>query len=109
MRRQWQPSIVRTAATLLFAWRLIGVVLFEISGQRPLLFVFPNLFENLYLYVLIVRRLAPRLEPQSKAELLLVLVVLFIPKMVQEWVLHVDELHPWQWLRQTVIQPLLER
>lgn len=109
VRRRWDPSIVRTAATLLFVWRLIGVILFEITGERPLLFVFPNLFENLYLYVLIVRRLAPRLEPRSLPELLLVLVVLFIPKMFQEWILHVDELHPWQWLRESVIRPLVDR
>ena len=88
-------------------WRLIGVILFEISGDRQLLFVFPNLFENLFLYVLIVRRFAPRLEPRTGPQLALVLVVLFIPKAIQEYILHWEELHPWQWLRETVIRPIL--
>ena len=58
--RRWTEPLVRRAATALFVWRLIGVILFEITGSRPLLVVFPNLFENLYLYVLIVRRFANR-------------------------------------------------
>lgn len=105
--RRWTETLVRRAATGLFVWRLIGVILFEISGDRQLLFVFPNLFENLFLYVLIVRRFAPRLEPRTGPQLALVLVVLFIPKAIQEYILHWEELHPWQWLRETVIRPIL--
>jgi hypothetical protein len=37
-------------------------------------------------------------EPPS-AQLVLVLVILYIPKAFQEWILHYEELHPWQWLR----------
>jgi hypothetical protein len=81
---------------------LLGVLLFEATAIRPLLVVFPNLFENFYLYVLITKRWAPRLVPRSLAQLLVVLVVLYIPKAIQEWVLHFEELHPWQWLRSTL-------
>ena len=105
--RRWSETLIRRAATGLFAWRLIGVILFEITASHPLLFIFPNLFENFFLYILIVRRLAPRFEPQTGTQLALVLVVLFIPKAVQEYVLHVEELHPWQWLRETVVRPIL--
>jgi hypothetical protein len=105
--RRWPELLPRRAATGLFAWRLIGVILFEITAYRPLLVVFPNLFENLYLYVLVVRRWFPRLMPRSVAQTLLVLVILLIPKLVQEWVLHWEELHPWQWLRETFIVPIL--
>ena len=66
-----------------------------------------NLFENLFLSVLIVRRFAPRLEPRTGPQLALVLAVLLIPKLVQEYVLHVEELHPWQWLRDTFVRPIL--
>jgi hypothetical protein len=105
--RRWDEALVRRAATGLFAWRLIGVILFEVTAAHPLLFVFPNLFENFYLYVLIVRRFAPKLEPRTWPQLALVLVVLFIPKAIQEYVLHVEELHPWLWLRETVVRPIL--
>jgi hypothetical protein len=97
--RRWPEALVRRTTLALFGWRLIGVVLFEVTAVRPLLLVFPNLFENLYLYVLVVRRIAPRLVPRTAVEMLLVVIVLLVPKLVQEWVLHYEELHPWQWLR----------
>jgi hypothetical protein len=97
--RRWPEPLLRRTALALFGWRLLGVLLFEATAIRPLLVVFPNLFENLYLYVLIVRRIAPRLLPRTHAQLFLVLVILYIPKAIQEWALHFEELHPWQWLR----------
>lgn len=105
--RRWTDSIARPTATVLFGWRLIGVILFEVTGSRPLLVVFPNLFENLYLYILIVRRFAPKLEPRTWPQMALVLIVLFIPKAIQEYILHWEELHPWQWLRERFIRPIL--
>jgi len=105
--RRWPELLARRAAEGLFAWRLIGVILFEITAYRPLLVVFPNLFENLYLYVLVVRRWFPRLMPRTVAQTLLVRLILLIPKLVQEWVLHWEELHPWQWLRETFVVPIL--
>jgi hypothetical protein len=100
--RRWPETPLRRATLFLFAWRLIGVLLFEATAYRPLLLVFPNLFENVFLYTLIVRRVAPQLVPRNVRQTLLVLAVLLVPKLVQEWVLHWEEMHPWQWLRQTI-------
>jgi hypothetical protein len=47
--------------------------------------------------------------PRTVIQLLVVLVALLIPKEVQEWLLHWEELHPWQWLRNEVLRPLLGR
>jgi hypothetical protein len=105
--RGWPESLPRGAAIILFVWRLAGVIAFEVTAHRPLLLIFPNLFENFYLYVLIVRRWAPALMPRTRVQLLAVLVALLVPKVFQEWVLHWEQLHPWQWLRQQVLSPLL--
>jgi hypothetical protein len=107
MVRRWSETLVRSGATYLFIWRLAGVIAFEVTAYRPLLLIFPNLFENLYLYVLIVRRWFPRLMPRTMPQLLVVLGALLVPKLIQEWVLHWEELHPWQWLRDQVIGPVL--
>jgi hypothetical protein len=40
---------------------------------------------------------------------LIALVALLVPKLVQEWVLHWEQLHPWQWLRSEVIAPIIGR
>ncbi|MSQ61704.1 MAG: hypothetical protein EXR43_03885 [Dehalococcoidia bacterium] len=41
----------RTLAVLLFAYRMAGLLLFELTGQRELLLLFPNLFEFWFLAV----------------------------------------------------------
>jgi len=105
--RRWPEMLPRRAATALFGWRLLGVIAFEISAYRPLLVVFPNLYENVYLYVLVVRRWFPSLMPRTVRQLLVVLAALAVPKAIQEWALHWEQLHPWQWLRETFVIPLL--
>lgn len=107
--RRWSEFLPRSAATYLFVWRLAGVIAFEVTAHRPLLLLFPNLFENFFIYVLIARRWFPSFMPSTIPKLLAVLVALLIPKLVQEWVLHWEQLHPWQWLRDTIIEPVIGR
>ena len=104
--RRWEEMVPRRTAEVLFGWRLVGVILFEITLVRPLLLVFPNLFENYFLYILVARRWFPRFVPRTVKQSVLVSVLLLIPKELQEYVLHYAQLHPWQWLRETFIKPL---
>ncbi len=104
---RWTEPLLRWTALALFAWRVVGVVAFSVTAIPETLFIFPNLFENLYLYVLIARRFAPRLIPRTAAQMLVLLLILYIPKAVQEWLLHWEEAHPWQWLRDTFIRPIV--
>jgi hypothetical protein len=105
--RRWVEVVPRRTAYVLFAWRLVGVILFEITVYRPLLVLFPNLFENYFLYILVARRWFPRFVPRTVNQSVVVGLVLLIPKEIQEYVLHWEELHPWQWLRETLLKPLL--
>jgi hypothetical protein len=105
--RRWLEVVPRRTAYALFGWRLLGVILFEITVSRPLLVVFPNVFENYFLYILIARRWFPRFVPQTWTQSVIACLILLIPKEVQEFVLHYEELHPWQWLRETLVKPLL--
>ena len=100
--RRWHEAVPRRTAYALFAWRALGVVLFEITVSRPLLVVFPNLFENYFLFVLVARRWFPRFVPRTWAQSVIACLLLLIPKEIQEFVLHYEELHPWQWLRETL-------
>lgn len=59
------------------------------------------------MYVLITRRWVPGLVPRTVVQLLTVLAALLVPKLVQEWILHWEQAHPWFWFRQTFIEPLL--
>jgi hypothetical protein len=105
--RRWVEMVPRRTAYALFAWRLLGVILFEITVYRPLLVVFPNLFENYFLYILVARRWFPRFVPRTVSQSVVASLILLIPKEIQEYVLHWEELHPWQWLRETLLKPFL--
>ncbi len=76
----------RRIAVALYAFRLIGFVAFELTGERALLLLFPNVFE---LWFLLVAALgAERVGAWSAARYALSLVVLTAAKEAQEWALH---------------------
>jgi hypothetical protein len=106
---RWPEGLLRGTAAVLYSWRFVGAILFELTAFHPLLLVFPNLFENFFLYVLITKKFVPRLVPRTLPHLAVVLFLLLLPKFVQEWLLHYEEAHPWQWLQDQVIKPLLSR
>ncbi|MEZ4553992.1 MAG: hypothetical protein R3B59_08795 [Dehalococcoidia bacterium] len=99
----WANQWARWTALGLFAYRLVGAALFEATQVRALLFIFPNLFENWWLYCVIVARVRPRLLPASWRSTLVPLLILLVPKMGQEWLLHVAEAQPWSWFKRTFL------
>jgi hypothetical protein len=100
---RWPNPYAKRPALALFAWRAVGVVLFWLTGQRVLFFVFPNLFENWWLYCVTVERFWPRLYPHSVRSVAVPLVVLLVPKLVQEYLLHVAEAQPAAWIARNVL------
>ncbi len=84
--RRWQPLPRRTSLGL-FLVRLVGVLLFEVTGVRRLLVFFPNVFEMWFIFWAARNRFFPafRLTPRRLAW---VLVALAIPKLAHEYVLH---------------------
>jgi hypothetical protein len=77
----------RTIAVGLYAYRLVGFVAFELTGQRDLLLLFPNVFEPWFLLVAAIHRFRPGLtwRPVGIATALVALLAI---KEVQEWALH---------------------
>jgi hypothetical protein len=102
--RRWDSPWARIPAIALYAWRTIGVILFETTGERWLLLVFPNQFENWWLYVVIVERFAPRLYPRSLMTVMVPMVLMLIPKLFQEWLLHYAEAQPWDWIKRNILR-----
>jgi hypothetical protein len=77
----------RSIAVGLYVFRLIGFLAFELTGERALLLVFPNVFEPWFLTVAAVHRFRPGFTWRP-AVLATVLVGLTAVKEVQEWALH---------------------
>lgn len=118
---KWPDSLPQKVSLTLFSLRVFGVVLFELTQARVLLFVAPNVFELFYLYYTICRKWFPRGVPTSRAGLAIVLLATGIPKLGQEYLQHVKDshttdivdfltpLHPlspsaWQWVRDYCIR-----
>ena len=77
----------RWVALALLAWRLVGFAAFELTGERWLLLVFPNVFE---VWFLLVAALHHRWNPVpwTPPSLVGALVGLLALKELQEWALH---------------------
>jgi hypothetical protein len=83
---RWQ-GLERRVAIGLYAFRLVGFVLFELTNERNVLLLFPNVFEFWFLAVAGLHRWRPtfRWTGRSAVPALIVLTGL---KEIQEWALH---------------------
>ena len=87
-------ALAKWTSVSLFSYRIIGVILFEITKIRIFLFLFPNLFLYFFMFEAFRQQYFPKWELTPK-RLIIVLLILLIPKMIQEYVLHFAELKPW--------------
>lgn len=121
---RWERT-PRSIAIGLYAYRMIGFVAFEATGERAILILFPNLFEFWFIFVAGVKFFgldaqwrgqpaARGLVPYrySASQLALVLPLLLAAKLGQEFVLHVGRwldgftaVEAVQWLWRLVTPP----
>ena len=99
----WESAYARITAGALYAWRMLGVAVFELTEERAVLLIFPNVFENWWLYCVVVIQFFPRLVPHSWKTTLIPLAILLVPKMIQEYVLHYAEAQPWHWAKSNML------
>jgi len=98
----WDSPWARWPALVLFPYRIVGVVLFEVTGERLMLFIFPNMFENWWLYCVAVARFFPSIYPRDLRTTAIPMALLLIPKMAQEYLLHYREAQPWDWMKRNI-------
>jgi len=86
---RFRNKLIRNVTVGLFVYRFIGFVLFEITGIRMFLFIFPNIFENFFFFYYIIKTTASY-EPKIRylGVLIFIMMVAF-PKMLQEYSIHV--------------------
>lgn len=91
----WTKGWAKKAAIGLYIWRSIGTFLFVWTQGTFLPVIFPNIFEGFFLLYLCCWTLL-RKEPRfSKGLVLGSIIVLAIPRVFQEYVMHVT--NPWDW------------
>ncbi|HEX7346201.1 MAG TPA: hypothetical protein VF253_05380, partial [Candidatus Limnocylindrales bacterium] len=100
--RNWTHHTAIAVGRFLYYFRLVGVVLFEVTQVRALLLVFPNTYEYLFdLYEAIRARWDPRRLSDRFIIGAAAVIWIFI-KLPQEWWVHVAQLDATDLLKQVV-------
>lgn len=100
--RNWVHHTAIAVGRFLYYFRLVGVVLFEITQVRALLLVFPNTFEYVFdLYEAIRARWDPRRLSDRFVIGAAAAIWIFI-KLPQEWWIHVAQLDATDFVREVV-------
>ncbi len=96
--RNWAHLFAFKVSQFLFYYRLVGVVLFEYTGIRELMIIFPNTFEYFFIFYEAIRlrwnplRMSRRLVIGAAAA-----IWIFI-KLPQEYIIHVAQVDVTEWL-----------
>ena len=100
--RNWTHHTAIAVGRFLYYFRLVGVVLFEVTQIRALLLVFPNTFEYVFdLYEAIRARWDPRRLSDRFVIGAAAVIWIFI-KVPQEWWIHVAQLDATDLLKEVV-------
>ena len=96
--RNWTNLFAYRLGRFLIYWRLVGVVLFELTQLRGLLFIFTNAFEYFFMFYEAVRL---RWDPLRVANRVMVGAVAFIwifIKLPQEYIIHIGQFDTTVWV-----------
>jgi hypothetical protein len=102
--RHWGDSIAKKTALVLFSWRLLGVILFELTQIRQIILFTPSIFENFYLLAAGIYYFFPRFKLDNKKKIFTLLLIGGIPKLVQEYIMHFKEFSTWLFIKNNILQ-----
>jgi hypothetical protein len=100
--RNWTNQGAFRMAQFLYYYRMIGVVAFELTQNRTVLFIFPNTFEYFFLFVECVR-LGWDTKHMGRYTVILSAAAIWIfIKLPQEWWIHIAQLDMTDFIKETL-------
>ncbi|MGN8247103.1 hypothetical protein ACTHAM_000775 [Cellulomonas soli] len=90
--RNWRSTFSLRLAAGLWYYRLVGVLAFELTGERWLLMVFPNTFEYFVIAIEVVRTRWDAGRLSRRALVWTAALIWVVVKLPQEWWIHVAQL-----------------
>ena len=97
--RNWSNFFAFELSRYLFYYRLIGVAAFEITNSRPLLLIFPNVFEYFFIFYEVVRlKWNPKVLTKDKLIVTAAFIWVFV-KLPQEYWIHIARMDTTNWVR----------
>lgn len=101
---KWQDELARRTSMMLFLWRLVGVIVFEVTRIRQVIFFAPNIFENFYLLVAGFKQFFPKFKLDTAKKLTIFLFAATIPKLIQEYIMHFLEFQTWAFIKHNIFR-----
>jgi hypothetical protein len=92
----WKRSFSKKIALALYSWRLIGITMYTITANRLFLVFFPNIFENFFLFVLLVNGFLSEKIRIPRILLWIGIIGLSLQKIVQEYQMHMVGTFSWR-------------
>src|SRR3954471_23826116 len=90
--RNWTSPHAFNVSRFLYFYRLVGVTAFELSGWRPLLLIFPNTFEYLFIAYEVVRTRRNPTRYSMRFWVWVAAAIWIFVKLPQEWWIHIAQL-----------------
>lgn len=101
--RNWTSYPAVRMGRILFYYRLIGVMAFELSSWRPLLVLFPNTFEYFFIFYELMRSRWSPARLSSRQLAVAVAGIWILIKLPQEYWIHIARLDLSDSLKRTVL------
>ncbi len=106
--RNWENTTAVQVGRVLFYYRVVGVLVFELTGVRQLLAVFPNAFEAFFVYFELIRRRGDPMLLTRNAMLVVVAVIWFVLKLPHEWWVHIAQLDATDFIKAKILGASLD-
>ena len=95
---KWKSFLAKKIGITLYMWRMVGVILFAFLGKEYLFFWFPNIFESFFMFYVAVNFFLKREVKMVPLTLWVSLGVLAIPKLFQEYIMHIQLVSNWRFI-----------
>lgn len=93
--QMWKDIRARKLALGLFVYRAVGSIVLALTNQEWVLLFFPNMFEIFFVFYILYQRLSGSDQLlASWRSSVPILIALSLPKLIQEYALHVDLPYP---------------
>ena len=100
--RNWTNQGAFRMSQFLYYYRMVGVVIFEMTQNRTILFIFPNTFEYFFLFVEAVRLGWDTKHMGRKTVILSAAAIWIFIKLPQEWWIHIAQLDMTDFIKETL-------
>jgi hypothetical protein len=101
--RNWPELTAFGISRFLWYYRLVGTTLFELTGFRALLLIFPNVFEYFFIYVEAARTRWSAMRLRKYHLFVAAAVIWVVIKLPQEYWIHIAQLDFTDFLKETIL------